>query len=77
MWIALVSGATGFFLGWLFWLAALKRTDASALSPLYGLTMLFAVLIGALLLREPITRRIVIGGTLIFAGITLVAVFVR
>lgn len=75
--IALVSGVTGFFLGWVFWLAALKRVDASTLSPLYGLTMFFAVLLGALLLREPITRRVAIGGILILTGITLVTVFVR
>ena len=75
--IALVAGVTGFFLGWVFWLEALKRVDASVLSPLYGLTMLFAVLLGALTLREPITRRVAIGGVLILAGVTLVTFLVR
>jgi drug/metabolite transporter (DMT)-like permease len=73
--IALVSGVSGLFLGWIFWLAALKRVDASTLSPMYGLTLFFSVLIGALFLREPITRRIAIGGAFVLAGITLVTLF--
>ena len=73
--IALISGVTGLFLGWVFWLEALKRTDASALSPLNGLTMLFSVLMGAIFLRERITSRIVVGGTLILAAVTLVSLF--
>jgi drug/metabolite transporter (DMT)-like permease len=74
--IAAISGVSGLFLGWVLWLEALKRVDASALSPVYGLTMLFAVLIGALFMREPITRRIAFGGVFVLAGITLVTVVV-
>jgi len=73
--IALISGVTGLFVGWVFWLEALKRVDASALSSLYALTPFFAVVIGALFLRERITRRIAIGGVFVLAGITLVTGF--
>ena len=75
LWIAFASAFTGLFAGWVLWLVALQRIDASALSPLNGLTLLFAVLLGALFLREPITRRVVIGGSLVAAGVTLVSVF--
>ena len=74
--IALVSGVSGLFVGWVFWLEALKRVDASTLSPMYALTLFFSVLIGALFLREPVTKRIAIGGAFVLAGITLVTVFV-
>jgi drug/metabolite transporter (DMT)-like permease len=77
LWIAFVSAFTGLFAGWVLWLVALQRIDASALSPLNSLTLLFAVILGVVVLRERITRRIVIGGALIAAGVTLVSLFAR
>lgn len=74
---AFVSSFVGLFVGWVLWLTALQRVDASALSPLVGLTLFFAVAIGVIFLREPINRRIVIGGALTVAGVTLVSVMVR
>jgi len=75
--IAWASAFTGLFAGWVLWLLAIERTDASVLAPFNGLTMLFAVLLGALFFRERITRRILIGGLLMLAGVTLVSVFAR
>jgi len=77
LWIAFASAFTGLFAGWVLWLVALQRIDASQLSPLNGLTLLFAVILGGVVLRERITRRIVIGGALIAAGVTLVSLFAR
>ena len=77
VWAALGSSFLGIFAGWVLWLAALQRADASALSPLQGLTLLFAVLLGALFLRKPVTRRVAVGGALIVAGVTLVSLFAR
>jgi len=75
VWIALVSSFFGLFAGWVLWLMALQRADASALSPLKGLTLLFATILGATWLRESITRRVLVGGALVVAGVTLVSVF--
>jgi len=77
IWIAVASSILGLVVGWILWLAALQRADASVLSPLAGLILFFAVALGAAFLREPINRRIVIGGTLTVAGVTLVSVLVR
>jgi len=77
LWIAFASAFTGLFAGWVLWLVALQRIDASVLSPLNSLTLLFAAVLGVVVLRERITRRIVIGGALIAAGVTLVSVFAR
>jgi len=77
LWIAFLSSFLGIFLGWVLWLSALQRADASLLSPLSGLTLFFAVIFGAVFLRERITRRVLIGGTLVVAGVTLVSVLAR
>ena len=77
VWLALVSSFTGLFLGWVLWLMAIRQTDASVLAPFNGLTMLFAVLLGAMVFREKLTARIVVGGALTLAGVTLISVFVR
>jgi len=77
LWIAFISSFLGLFVGWVLWLSAIQRVHASALAPMNGLTPLFAVLLGVIFLREPINRRILVGGTLTVAGVTLVSVLVR
>jgi drug/metabolite transporter (DMT)-like permease len=74
VWIALVSSFFGLFAGWVLWLTALKQASASALSPLSGLTLLFATVLGVVFLRQPLTRRMIAGGVLVLAGVTLVSV---
>ncbi len=75
VWIALVSAFTGFFVGWVFWLRAMRQVDASALAPLNGLTLFFAVLLGALFFKQRITLRIALGGALMLAGVTVISLF--
>lgn len=77
LWVVVLSSVLGIVVGWVLWLIAMQRTDASLLSPLSGLTLLFAVVLGVVLLRERITSKIVIGGSLVIAGVTLVSVFAR
>ena len=70
--LAFLSSFFGLFVGWVLWLAALAHADASVLAPLSGLTLLFATMLGVLVLREPLTRRILLGGAFTLAGVTLV-----
>ncbi len=51
----------------------LKRYDVTLLAPLTLLTPVVAVLTGVLALGEPITLKLVIGGSLTLAGVFLVA----
>lgn len=74
-WLAFHSSFFGLFVGWILWLMALQRVEASALSPLGGLTLLFTAILGAVLLRQRLTRKMAIGGALVLAGVTLVSVF--
>ena len=71
---AFLSSFFGLFIGWVLWLAALGHADASALAPLNGLALLFATLLGVLVLRERLTVRILVGGAFTIAGVTLVSV---
>jgi len=75
LWVAFGSSLFGLFVGWVFWLTALQRVTASALSPLISLSLLFATILGAVVLKERVTRRIMIGGALVVAGVLLVAIF--
>jgi len=73
-WIAFVSAFFGLFVGWVLWLMAVQQVSASGLSPLVGLTLLFATVLGVVFLRQPLTRRMTVGGLLILAGVTLVSI---
>ena len=77
LWIVVVSSVLGIVVGWILWLAAIQRTDASLLAPLSGLTLLFAVALGVVFLRERVTAKILTGGSLVIAGVTLVSVLAR
>jgi len=75
--IVAASSFFGLFASWVLWLTALQRVDASTLSPMWGLSLLFTVLLSVLLLRERLTKRILIGGALVLAGVTLVSLLAR
>jgi len=74
LWVAFGSSMFGMFIGWVFWLLALDRANASVLSPLISLTLLFAGILGVVVLKERVTRRILVGGALVIAGVVLVSV---
>ena len=59
------------YVAW-FWLLA--RYPAGQLSAFTFLSPIFAVALGALLLSEPVTPRLLLGGLLVVAGTALAAV---
>jgi transporter family protein len=74
LWIALVSSFFGIFASWLLWLTALRRVEASILSPLQGLGLLFTVALGVVFLHERVTLRLALGGLLVVAGASIVSI---
>lgn len=74
MLVALVSSFFGYFVGWILWLNALDLAPASLVSPIGGTSVLFTVLLSVLFLRERPTRRALVGGLLVFAGVLLVSI---
>jgi drug/metabolite transporter (DMT)-like permease len=72
---AFLSSFFGLFVGWVLWLGALTHADASVLAPLNGLTLLFATILGVIVLHERLTIRVLLGGAFTLAGVTLVTAF--
>ncbi|MGD8565870.1 MAG: EamA family transporter [Candidatus Bathyarchaeota archaeon] len=64
------SGIAG-ALSWLFYFAALKVADASKVAPIDRTSVLFVLILSALLIGEKITLKTAIAGLLIFAGALL------
>ena len=67
-WIFLIlSGvATGF--SWLFYFKALQLGDVSRVAPIDKLSIVFTIFLSFLILKEPLTPKIIIGALLICAG---------
>ena len=63
----LLSGvATG--LSWLFYFKALQVGDVSRVAPIDKLSVVITILLAFLLLREPVSPKVIIGALLITAG---------
>ena len=65
-----LSGVAG-AISWLLYFAALKRADASKVAPVDRASLLFVLILSALLLGEKITLKTALAGTLIFIGVLL------
>lgn len=63
----LLSGiATG--LSWLFYFKALQLGDASKVAPVDKLSVVITILLSFLILKEPVTTKVIVGGLLITMG---------
>ncbi len=71
LWLALSSVTTS--LSWLYYYRALKLGDVSTIAIIDKGSFIVAVILAWLLLKEQITMRIVIGCTLILAGLLVVS----
>ena len=69
----ILSGlATGF--SWLFYFKALQVGDASKVAPVDKLSVVFTIILAFVLLGEPVSPKVIVGGLLILAG-SLVLIF--
>lgn len=66
LFLCLSGVATG--LSWLCYYRALQRGPASAVAPIDKLSVAFVIVLAYLFLGEPLTWRVVIGGSLVVAG---------
>jgi len=73
-WTFLILSGVATGLSWLFYFRALSLGDASRVVPIDKLSVVFVILLSFLILREPFSWRVLLGGCLIVAG-TLVIVF--
>lgn len=71
LFIVLSGVATG--LSWLFYYRALRSGPASRVAPIDKLSVVVAIVLGVLVLGEPLSPKVLAGGALICAGTVLIA----
>ena len=67
-WTFLILSGIATGLSWIFYFHALQTGDASRVAPIDKLSVVFTILLAFLILREPLTPRVILGGVLIAAG---------
>lgn len=71
LFLVLSGIATG--MSWLFYFKAIQSADISRAAPIDKLSVVFTIILGALILHEPVGLKTAIGGALIAAGAILIA----
>lgn len=71
--IAILTGFTNLFLGWILWLSALERAPASLISPVRGSVALFGFVFSLILLQERPSVRSAVGVLLVVGGVMLIS----
>jgi bacterial/archaeal transporter family protein len=72
VWMLCLSGvATG--LSWLCYYRALQTGPASRVAPIDKLSVAFVIVLAWIFLGEPMTARVLLGGTLIVVGVLILA----
>ncbi len=72
-WIFLVLSGLATGASWLFYFKALQVGDVSRVAPIDKLSIVFTLFFAALLLKEPMSPKVLIGTLLILAGCLLIA----
>lgn len=72
---ALPGAVLGTYVSLLLWVAGFKYASASVAAVLNQTSVIFAILLAALLLREPLTRRKIAAAALAFGGVLLVTMY--
>lgn len=67
-WLFLILSGVATGLSWLFYFKALQLGDASKVVPIDKLSVIFAILLSFLILKETVSWRVLLGGLLITGG---------
>lgn len=67
-WLFLILSGAATGLSWLFYFKALQTGDVSRVAPIDKLSVVITICLSFLLLREPVSLRVVIGALLITCG---------
>lgn len=67
-WIFLILSGVATGLSWLCYFKAIQLGDVSRVAPIDKLSVVFTIILAAILLHESLTPRVIIGGLLITAG---------
>lgn len=67
-WIFLILSGLATGLSWLFYFKAIQLGDVSRVAPIDKLSVVFTILLAFLILKEPLSPKVIAGGLLITAG---------
>lgn len=67
-WLFLILSGLSTGLSWLFYFKALQTGDVSQVAPIDKLGVVFTMVLAFLLLKEPVSPKVIIGGVLITLG---------
>ncbi|WP_321334420.1 EamA family transporter [uncultured Bacteroides sp.] len=67
-WLFLILSGMATGLSWLFYFKALQIGDVSRVAPIDKLSVVITICLSFLILKEPISARVIVGGLLIAAG---------
>lgn len=73
-WLFLILSGAATGLSWLFYFKALQMGDASKVAPIDKLSVVLTILLSFIILKEPVSAKVLIGGSLITVG-TLVIIW--
>jgi transporter family protein len=67
-WIFLILSGIATGLSWLFYFKALQLGEASKVAPIDKLSVVFTIFLSFIILKEPVSWRVLLGGLLIAGG---------
>jgi len=67
-WTFLILSGIATGLSWLFYFKALQLGDASKVAPIDKLSVVFVIIFSFLILKEPISLKVIVGGLMIAGG---------
>ncbi len=67
-WAFLILSGIATGLSWLFYFKAIQLGDVSRVAPIDKLSVVFTILLAVIILKEPLSPKVIIGGLLITAG---------
>ena len=67
-WLLLILSGIATGLSWLFYFKALQTGDVSRVAPIDKLSVVITIFLSFILLKEPVSPRVIIGGLLIASG---------
>lgn len=67
-WAFLILSGVATGLSWLFYFKALQVGEASKVAPIDKLSVVFTIILAFLILKEPVSWKVIVGGGMIAAG---------
>jgi drug/metabolite transporter (DMT)-like permease len=70
----ILLGLAGYFVGFVLYLIALKSSQLSIVFPIFASSFIFVTIISAVILKEKVSWKRILGVLLIFVGIVIIAI---